>query len=62
MCCDRGERPTRVCTVCHYINTFTKAIKALKVLVGRLSLNVGWESGPERGRKTVSFNPLLPVI
>ena len=26
-------------------------------LVGRLSLSVGWENGPERGLKTVSFNP-----
>ena len=37
-------------------------IKALTALVGRLSLTVGWENGPERGLKTVSFNPSLPVI
>ena len=27
----------------------------------RLSLSVGWENGPEWGRKIVSFNPYLPV-
>ena len=32
-----------------------KEIKALTVLVGRLSLSVGWENGPEPGFKTVSF-------
>ena len=37
-------------------------IEALTALVGRLSLSVGWEKDPERGRNTVSFNPLLPVI
>ena len=31
-------------------------------MVGRLSLSVGWEKSPERGRKTISFNPTLPVI
>ena len=30
----------------------------IKALVGRLSLCVGWEKGPER---TVSFNLTLPV-
>ena len=28
----------------------------LTALVGRWSLRVGWENGPERGRMTVSFN------
>ena len=37
-------------------------VKSLIALVGRLSLNVGWENDPERGHKTVSFNPKLPVI
>ena len=32
-------------------------IKALTTLVDRLSLSVGWGNGPERGLKTVSFNP-----
>ena len=32
-------------------------IKALTALVGRLSLSVGWENGPEQGLKPVSFNP-----
>ena len=32
-------------------------IKALTALVGRLSLNVDCVNGPERGLKTVSFNP-----
>ena len=32
-------------------------IKALTALLGRLSLTVGWENGPERGLETVSFNP-----
>ena len=27
-----------------------------KALAGRLSLSLGWENGPERGRNTVSFN------
>ena len=31
-------------------------IKALIALVGLLSLSVGWENGPERELKTVSFN------
>ena len=31
-------------------------IKAPTALMGRLSLSVGWENGPERGLKTVSFN------
>ena len=39
-----------------------RTIKALTVLVGRLSLSVGWENGPERRPKTVSFNPQLFVI
>ena len=37
-------------------------IEVLTALIGRLSLNVGWENGPERGLKTVLFNPQLPVI
>ena len=37
-------------------------IKVLIALVGRLSLSVGWENGPELGLKTVSFNLKLPVI
>ena len=37
-------------------------IKALIALVGRLSLIVGWENGPEHGLKTASFNPKLHVI
>ena len=32
-------------------------IKALTALMGRLSLSIVWENGPERGPKTVSFNP-----
>ena len=31
-------------------------IKALTALLGQLSLSVGWENGPERGLKTISFN------
>ena len=36
-----------------------KLIKALTALVGRLSLSLSviWENGPERGLKTLSFNP-----
>ena len=34
----------------------TEEIKAQKALVGRLSLSVGWQNGPERGLQTVSFN------
>ena len=30
--------------------------------MGRLSLSVDWENGPDRGRWTVSFNPEVPVI
>ena len=45
-----------------YSVTPRKIIKALKALVGRLSLHVGWENGSERGFKTASFNPYLPVI
>ena len=37
-------------------------IKALTALMGRLSLSVGLENGSERGHKTVSINPLCPVI
>ena len=32
-------------------------IKALTPLVAGLSLSIGGENGPERGLKTVSFNP-----
>ena len=35
-------------------------IKALTAKVGRFSLSVGWENNPERGLKTISFNPDLP--
>ena len=38
-------------------NLTYKQIKALRALVDRLSLNIGWENGPERGLKTVSFTP-----
>ena len=39
---------------------YYSTIKALIALVGRLSLNVGWENGPERGlKKIVSFNLYL---
>ena len=34
-------------------------IKALKALVGRLSLSVGRENGPKRGLETGSFNPYM---
>ena len=37
-------------------------IKVLIALVGWLSLSIGWENGPEQGRKPVSFIPKLPVI
>ena len=30
--------------------------------MGRLSLSVDWENGPERGFQTVSFSSLLPVV
>ena len=36
---------------------YKRLIKALTALEDRLSLSVGWENGPERGRKSVSFNP-----
>ena len=36
-------------------------IKALTALVDRLSLNIGWGKCPERGLKTVSFNPELSI-
>ena len=39
-----------------------KKIKALTALVGRVSLSVGWENGPERELKTISFNSYFPVI
>ena len=34
---------------------FLLKIKTLTALVGRLSLSVGCDNGPERGRKTVSI-------
>ena len=34
----------------------TQLIKALTSLVGRLSLSVGWENGPDRECKIDSFN------
>ena len=37
-------------------------IKALTTLVDRLPQSVGWENDPDRGLKTVSFNPRYPVI
>ena len=42
--------------------TLFGGIKALTALVGPLSLSIGWENGFERGLKTVSFYPYLPVI
>ena len=36
-------------------------IKVLTALVGRFSLSVGWENGPEWELKTVSFNRILTV-
>ena len=36
---------------------FVLAQWKVRALVGRLSLDVGWEDGPEWGLKTVSFNP-----
>ena len=39
------------------INAMETKIKALTALEGRLSLSVGWKTGPERGLKTVTFNP-----
>ena len=38
-----------------YMYLKTDPVKSLKALVGRLSLSVGWDNSPERGRKTVSF-------
>ena len=35
----------------------THLILGKKSTGGPLSLSVGWENGPERGLKTVSFNP-----
>ena len=46
-----------VLTDIHHSERIASLIKALIVLVGRLSLSVGWENGLERGLKTVSFNP-----
>ena len=37
-------------------------IKALSALVGRLSLSVGWENGPERELKTVTLFILKGVL
>ena len=31
-------------------------IAKMTAVMSRLSLSVGWENGPERGLKTVSFN------
>ena len=39
-----------------------KTIITLTALAGQLSPSVGWENGPERGFKTVSFKPEFPVI
>ena len=47
----------RLATLHFVVKQGQTAIKALTTLVGQLSLSVGWESSPERGRKTVSFNP-----
>ena len=44
----------------HYIHLhdlLSLKIKALTALLGRLSLSVGLENGPEQGLKTVSSNP-----
>ena len=38
-------------------NRRTSRIKVMAALVGRLSLSIVWENGPERGMKTVSFKP-----
>ena len=35
----------------------TYLVKALTAMVGGCTLSVGWENCPERGLKTVSFNP-----
>ena len=52
-----------VYTVCSILSgLIPRIIKALTALVGRLSLSVGWENGPKQGLKTVSFNPLFPVM
>ena len=44
------------------VKNTSNVIKALTTLVGRLSLKVGCENGPERGLKAVSLKRLLPVI
>ena len=35
----------------------TGKIKALRALVGRLSLNIGWGNGSEQGLKNISSDP-----
>ena len=44
-----------------YRRRLLQVIKALTALMGRLSPNVSWKIGPERGLKSVSFNSYLPV-
>ena len=46
-----------VCYISVFDTNNKTYIVALPALVSRLSLSVGWEIDPERGRKTVSFNP-----
>ena len=43
-----------ICCSCEGLRNY---IEALTARLGRLSLSVGWENGPEWGFKTVSFNP-----
>ena len=45
-----------------YLEVLFIRIKALKALVDRLSLSVGWKNGPKRALKTISFNPYVPAI
>ena len=49
--CTKGEKHA------YSIDSYPVVIKTLTVLVGRLSLSVDWENGPERRLKTF-INPL----
>ena len=49
------ERTVALMTVGLIVKSEMELIKALTA-VGPLSLNMGWEIGPERGLKTDSFN------
>ena len=42
-----------------YALAVTNKIKALTALVGRLSLSIDWESGPELGRKFFFISSLI---